>query len=276
MADFDPITTTIFVSVSDKVLSVRDDGLRAPRVACESLDLAQGLVQSNPRSRVILVCQAGISAFTALDAVASLLGGMAGLVEDRLLIAEGVLDSVLCLHHLDRKGRLMLMLGESADRLQGIQAMLAEWELDDEADDIVDLKCFRAAMALAQLDRLRPLRGPGDPYSFVKLAQALNLAESKTLFRLSPGDLRKTLSKLADRFIGLESEHVERVKLPEYARKRDFPPNPPVIRGIPEREISRRLYLACSSIRVERQGLTNGVELWSARLPMEELRHLAP
>src|ERR1700681_1149403 len=152
MADFDPITTTIFVSVSDKVLSVRDDGLRAPRVACESLDLAQGLVQSNPRSRVILVCQAGISAFTALDAVASLLGGMAGLVEDRLLIAEGVLDSVLCLHHLDRKGRLMLMLGESADRLQGIQAMLAEWELDDEADDIVDLKCFRAAMALAQLD----------------------------------------------------------------------------------------------------------------------------
>ena len=127
-------------------------------------------------------------------------------------------------------------------------------------------------MALAQLDRLRPLKGTG--YSFVKLAQALNLAEPTTSFHLSEGDLRKTLSRLTDRLIGPGEKGVERVRLPEYARKHEFPLNPPIIAGISEKEVPKRLYTACSSLQLERRASINGVNLWAARLLETNFRHL--
>jgi hypothetical protein len=201
-----------------------------------------------------------------------MLAGIAGVVEDRLLIADGVFDLVIDQKHLDSRGRIMLLLGEPATQLKKIKTVLEEWEAaDDEGDD---LGCFRLAMALARLDQLRPLRGSGEPNSFVKLARALNLAVSKTSFRLSEGDLRRLLSKLANRLIGPDHEHRERTKLPEYTRRCGFSRNLPIIEGLPGRESAKRLYSATSSIVLELRGSAHEVELWAARLPLRDFRNL--
>src|SRR5436305_12448763 len=95
----DPSETAVFVSVSEEALSFRGNGTRANRVACKSLEVAQALVQTDSRLRVVLVRPA--SAFTAIDVVAALLAGMAGLIDDRHLIVDGVLDAVLGGRHFD-------------------------------------------------------------------------------------------------------------------------------------------------------------------------------
>jgi hypothetical protein len=270
---FDPSDTTVFVTVSERTLSYRDDSPQATRVACKSLEVAQALTRLDTRFRVFLIRQAGVADFTGVDTAAALIAGVAGLVDDRLLMTEGMLDMVLGHSHCDLHGRTMLIVGEPAARLRKIREMLGEWALIEEGSDAIDLNCFRAALALAQLDRLQPLRGPGYPYSFVKIAHALNLAKPITSFHLTQGDLRKTLSTLADRLLGSDREHFERLRLPDYARHWEFPSNLPVVEGVPETEIGKRLYIACSSVEIEPRGSSGGVDLWAARLSTTEIRN---
>ena len=274
IATLDPAGTTVFVSVSEGALSSRGAGPRTPRVACESLAVAQALVRQEVRLPVLLVSQAGLSAFSGIDTAAALLAGMAGLLDDRLVIADGVLQVALRHQHLRSGGRTMLMMGESPGRMRKIREMLEEWELDEESSEIGDLNCFRVAMVLAQLERLQPLRGPGKPFSFVKLAQSLSLADTRMSFRRNSGDLRKTLSTLADRLLAPEHEDAELLRLPDYVRGREFPRNPPVIAGIPEEDIARRLYIACSRAEIKPAGSTPYTEWWVAYLSDREFRHL--
>ncbi len=273
MANLDPCDTAFFVSVPESALSTYSGGPQTPRVACEPLRFAQSLVRSDIRFRVFLVQQA--RTFTGIDVAAALLAGIAGIVDDRLLIVKGVLSFILSHKPFNRKGRTMLMLGETSGRFIKIKEMLEEWENDEHGNELGDFQCFRAAMALSQIDRLRPLRGPRDHmYSFVILSQALNLAESKTSFYLNKNDLRKTLSRLADRLIGLEHDHTERIRLPDYARIWDFPLNPPAIEGIDEKSIAKRLYNLYPAAQVERNNTMQHAELWTAHLPSAEFRHL--
>jgi hypothetical protein len=260
----------VFVSISARKLSFRGDNTGEQRTNFEAWAIAQWLARSE--SRVILVSEAGTSPFTGVDTAAAMLAGMAGVVDDRLLIAGGVFDLVIDQNHVGRRERTMLLLGEPAAQLKNIKNVLDEWEsTDDEGDDA---GCFRVAMALAQLDQLRPLCGSGESTSFVKLARALNMAAPKTSFRLSEGDLRKLLSRLANRLIGPDHEHRERIRLPDYVRKCGFSPCPLMIDGIPEKESAKRLYKATSAIALELRGSAHETNLWAARLPFREFRHL--
>jgi hypothetical protein len=273
VATYNPLDTAIFISVADKTLSHRSHNPTASRVACESLEVAQSFVHLDPRFRVVLVRQAGVAVFTGVDTTAALLAGMAVVIDDRLLLADGVFSSILTYRHLDRKDRAMLMAGEPKERFLKLKAMLDEWMLTDEGGDVIDLKCFRVSMALSQLDCLHPLPGSGHKYSFEKLARSLNLAAPTTSFRLSEVDLRKALGLLTDRFLPTEHAHAERVRLPAYAREREFPFNPPAIKGIQEKDMPKRLYSACIDARTEKYGAVTE-ELWIARLPLSEFRHL--
>jgi hypothetical protein len=274
IAAIDSRETTIFVSIPETALSSRSGDLRSPRIACKSLNLAQSLVQANGYLRVILVLPAGTSLFTGLDTVAALLAGMAGIVDDRLLIADGVLAHFLHHNHLDHRNRTMLILGDPAHRLQTMKTMLEAWSLDVESDEMIDTRCFRTALALAQLERLKPLRGPGLLHSFDKLAQALNIEEPITSFKLSPGDLRKVMSKLADRLLSDEHEPTERLKLSEYARENGFPSHLPLVRGIPEKDVPKRLHKACLLTDIIPFAVVTGLNLWTAKLSHKEFRHL--
>lgn len=271
--NLEPVETVIFVTVHETDLSYRP-GLS--RVACESLQLAQSLIQLDLSLRVFLILPAGVADFTGVDTAAALLAGMAGVLDDRLLLGDGIFDSILSQANLNPHTRMMLMLGEPAKRLKRLKHTLDEWALSDEGTDALDLNCFRAALALAQLDRLMPLRGQGDPYSFVKLAQALNLAQPFTSFRLSLGDLRKTLSSLTGRFLGFDRENFERLSLPDLARSREFPKNLPVVVGIPEPEIGKRLYAICSSVEIEPLASSSDINLWAARIQSNLVRTIKP
>jgi len=269
-----PKETAFFVSVPERDLS-RRQGLAQTRVACDSLRVAQALVRSGTQVRVVLVAQAGSTQISGIETAAALLAGMSGLIDDRLLLEDDILRLLLTTKHLNQNNAVMVVAGEPARRLRRAKALLDTWGLDDEGDEVIDLKCFRSAMALAQLDRLRPLRGHGDPYSFVKLADALNIAEPQTSFRLSPGDLRKALSVLAARLLGSDHDRVERLRLPESARAQEFPLNLPVIASIPEKEMSKRLYSVCYSLEISRLREAGDRELWAVKLPLTHLRHLS-
>ena len=80
--------------------------------------------------------------------------------------------------------------------------MVNEWSMDQEAEPTLDPACWRTAMALSQLNKLEAIIGSPQPTSFSALANALNLSESVTSFRLNTNDLRRVLATLARRWLG--------------------------------------------------------------------------
>ncbi len=105
-------------------------------------------------------------------------------------------------------------------------------------------------MALAQLGELLPIRALGERYSFVKFARALNLQRARTGFHLSESDLRKTLSRLATLWMKDSHHPADRVRLPEYARAHGFPEHHPVISGVVESDVPRRLFEAAKAMEL--------------------------
>lgn len=267
--------SSILISVSESDLSVRRNSLGTPRTACESLQIAQSMVRRDINNKVILVSQPGASRITGVDAAAALLAGIAGIVDDRLLLSDGVLKSLYRHRHIDRRWRTMLAVGETAVRLRNVKDMFEDWDNDASSDTTQYAPCFKACLALAQLEKLKPIRGQGHRYSFMQLAQALNIAKPETSFRLSVGDLRKVLSIVANQLLAADDDETERLHLPSYVKKKlEFPSNLPVVDGISEEDIYQVLYDACHWMQVSDRGLTGNHPACAVRLPVKELRHL--
>jgi len=271
----DTADSLVFISVTEQALSLRSNQMGNRRTACESLQIAQTLVHRDIRSKVILVAHRGDSHFTGIDAVAAMVAGIACIVDDRLLLTEGVLSSLHRHRHTNNRWRTLLAIGDTASRLRNVKDMFNEWDEDISTDGTQDAACFKTCLALAQLDKLRPLRGHGHKYSYVQLAHALNFAEPETSFRLSVGDLRKVLSIISNRLLVEEDDYSERIYLPSRVKEKlEFPRNLPVIEGIPEREMSQILYQACRSMETVDHISIGGHESLAIRLPIKEFRHL--
>jgi hypothetical protein len=237
----------------------------------QSFGLAQLAVER--AAKVILVNQPGDSLITGADAGAALVAGIAGIVDDRLLLTDRVLKSFLTHQRIHSRWETMLAVGETAGRLRNVKAMFAEWDEDDANDYSLYASCFKACMALAQLDRLNTVRGQGRRYSYLQLARALNLAHTVTFFHLSEGDLRKVLSIIANRLIPSVDEGAERLHLPSYVKNKwEFPHCLPALNGITNREIYQVLYEVCRSVEVAESGLNLDYPTCVARLSSKELR----
>lgn len=244
---YDPSSTVVLVLVSEPALSSFSD---ACRIACTSLKTAQMILAEDATIRLYLVIQSDHPSFTGVDAIAALLFGVSGIIEERALVDEEILQEILAHKVIDRRYRSMLVLGNTLDRIRGIKGVVEDWDNDFEADPTLDLPCWKASMALAQLEKLEPISTGGSVFGFVNLAQALNFAVHKTSFSYTIHDLRRVLSTLAGRWLGTGHESPERVKLPDYARKHGFPSHMPVIEGILDSEMMRFLYNAIKNIDI--------------------------
>jgi hypothetical protein len=259
------VGTTALVSSDEASLSTRtseDGGLRRQ---CLSLELAQALSRKN---RAFVLRHSDTSPFSGVDVVAGVMCGFAGIIDDRELLRDNVLSCLTAHVSRDRRYASTLVIGRYATAVQELKAMLDLWNEDVEWDPTLDQSVWRSAMALAQLDELRPVRGAGDRYSFVKLAQGLNLLRARTSFQLSQSDLRKVLSRLATLWIKANSHETERVRLPSYARSNGFPQNQPVVSGIKDEDLPRRLYEAAMSCEVSPVANVDGVVQRLVRLPI--------
>lgn len=263
----------VLVSTGEERLSGRQSD--SPRVACESLCVAQSLASNFPKVPVYVLRHSDMPALGGIDVLAAAVAGVAGVADDRVLLADGALEFVLSHPAQDRRTRSVLVLGRSAPAALEPPAMLQEWEQNLGGDGTLDVACWRAVMALAQLPQLLPIAGLGDRYSFVKLAQALNLQRRVTSFQLSESDLRKALSSLADLWIQPSAHRSERVHLPRYARAHGFPQIQPVVSGITDEELPKRLYDAARTMIVENSGQSgHQVPRVIIRLPGRSLRKL--
>lgn len=245
-----PAADLVFITVSEEKLSNRSSGKEGLRAPCLSIMTAQRILNNHRNIRVFLVPIANLTSLTGIDVVAGLLVGISGFVDERSLVMEETLGEILNHRHKDRRYKSMLLIGQLPNRIRLIKQMIEEWNNDIEADPTLDLASWRASLALAQLDKLEPIFGSAQPFSFKALADALNLARSVTFFRHTPDDLRRVLSTLARRWMGENHEPKDRIRLPEYARSSGFPRNPPAILGLDDDKVSRRTYNTLQSIEI--------------------------
>lgn len=264
--------TPIFVPVSQAGSSSAGNAPGITPTLAQSFELGQ--LAARRDGKVILVNQPGDSLITGIDAGAALVAGMAGIVDDRALLTDRVLKSFLTHQHIHPRWQKMLAIGETAGRLRKVKAMFEDWDEDVSSDYTQDAPSFKACMALAQLDRLNPLRGQGHKHSYVQLARALNLAEPETSFHLSEVDLRKVLSIVANRLIPVEEDESQRIHLPSHVRNNwEFPRNLPVIEGIANRQTYQVLYEACRSMEITEPGLDLDCTSCMVRLPTRKHRN---
>lgn len=263
--------TAIFIPVSQAGLSSAGAAPKITPALAQSFELGQ--IAARKDGKVILVNQPGDSLITGIDAGAALMAGIAGIVDDRVLLTDRVVKSLLTHQHIHPRWRKLLAIGETAGRLRNVKAMFEEWDEDESSDYGQYAPCFKACMALAQLDRLSPLRGQGHRYSYVQLARALNLAQPETSFHLSEVDLRKVLSIVANRLIPAGDDESERVHLPSHVKSKwEFPHDLPVVEGFSDREIYQVLYEVCRSLELTESGLNLDCHTCVARLNSRELR----
>ncbi len=259
------------ITVSEAELSQCRDALSTGREPCPSLAIAQAAIRNDESKRIVLVRSS--TSVTGADTAAAVLMGAVGIVDDRGLVSADVLDAVVRHQVNGRRHRSVLLIGEALPRLQKTQDMVREWNEDEEGNDAVDLNSWQACFALAQINRLEPIFGAGgQPYSFIRLADALNLAEGTTGFRLTQNDLRRALSTLAYRLLGPDHEQVVRGRLPDYVRTRGFPSVPPAITGIPHGEIVSRLYHVVQEVEISCQNDLNQLPRGVVRLPDSRFR----
>lgn len=253
----------IFVSSGEPALSFKTSDGR--REACQSLALAQALAREH---RVYVLRHADASPFSGVEVLASAAAGICGLVDDRELLRDVVLPAITA--HVARGPRhvSLLALGRYATAIDQLRLMLATWDEDAEWDPTLDMACWRTAMALAQLRELLPIRALGERYSFVKFARALNLERPQTGFHLSESDLRKTLSRLASLWLKNSRHPADRVRLPEYARANGFPEHLPVVSGVDEDQVARRLFEAAKGMELVDATGISGLTHRVVKLPL--------
>lgn len=266
----------VLVAVEEPDLSARKGGETGVRVAAESMAVAQQLASCAHRPRVFLVRRSDASGFSGMDSAAAVISRIAGILDDRLLLYDSTLPRIVKHSVMDARYWWTLIIGRAAIQLQALKSMLNEWEERLGGDGTMDPACWRAAMALAQLDKLSPLRdGMGERYSFVKLAQTLNLRQAVTSFRLSESDLRKVLSMLADLWIAASEDRSQRVNLPQRARENGFPRNQPVVAGLSDTQLPKRLYDACKALVVlKREELHDDTPFLLVRIPLTQIVRL--
>lgn len=259
----------IFVPVTGQRAFGSREGLR---VGVSGESFALGQLASTRADKVILVNQPGDSLITGVDAGAAFVTGIAGIVDDRLLLTDRVLKTLLTHQHVHPRWGKMLAIGETAARLRDVQDMFGEWDDDDSNDYRLYAPCFKTCLALAQLDRLNPVKGQGHRFSYVQLARALNLARSVTGFHLSEVDLRKILSIIANRLLPANGDDSERIHLPSHVKTRwGFPRQLPVIKGISNSEMYQVLYQVCRAMELTESGLNPDPPTCVARLSSREL-----
>jgi hypothetical protein len=265
--------TVVMVSLGESELSSRASGDAGPREACESLAAAHTLATLRPAPRVFLVRHSDLSSLTGVDVVAALMSGISGVLDDRILLYDGVLPALFKHSPEDRRSRSILVIGRSVAEARALREMLNAWDVDLKGDGTADVACWRAAMALAQLEHLLPLAGP-NRFAFTRLAEMLNTLRGTTTFHLSESDLRKALSSLADLWIGKAEDQAERAQLPRRARERGFPRCQPVIVGIRDEDVPRRLYDICKAMTLHELALAGegGMGSLLVRLPLRQLK----
>jgi hypothetical protein len=253
----DPTSTVVLITVSERELSGRVSGGEIR--PCRSLTTAQDIISCNPNLRVFLIHVSSLTSMTGIDVLAGLLGGASGVIDERGLIMQEVLAKIAEHKAVSRRYKSMLLIGQITNQIEAIKAMVDEWDMDVESDPSLDLASWRAAMALAQLEKLEPIIGSGHATSFSTLAETLNLAQFITSFRLNPDDLRRVLATLARRWLGENHEPLERLKMPDYARSHGFTRCPPVINSLDHVQTPRALYHALQKIEIARQDDTAGM-----------------
>lgn len=266
----------VLVSMSEPALSSKPNGETEQRVACPSFSLAQTLAARSNELAIFLLRHSDQPPLVAVDVIAAMMAGVAGVLDDRVLPCDGLLPLLFDHHPITTRTRSMLVVGRSVDKLREVKTMLETWDQNLSGDGTMDQACWRAAIALAQLDRLLPLPSSGDRYSFVRLAQTLNLRSATTAFRLTESDLRKVLSMLADCWrVPTGDERADRVRLPQYARDHGFPWNPPVVQGFSDGQLPRRLYDAARAMELlERDRLGGELSRVIVRVPNRLFKRL--
>jgi hypothetical protein len=266
----------VLVAVEELDLSARKGGETGVRVASESIAVAQLLASCAHRQRVFLVRRSDASGISGMDSAAAVISRIAGILDDRLLLYDGALPRLLKHSMMDARYWWTLIIGRTATQLDALKSMLNAWEERLGGDGTMDPACWRTAMALAQLDKLLPLRdGMGERYSFVKLAQTLNLRQGVTSFRLSESDLRKVLSMLADLWIAPAEDRSQRVNLPQRARENGFPRYQPVVAGLSDTHLPKRLYDACKTmVVVKREQLHDDIPFLLVKIPLTQMVRL--
>jgi hypothetical protein len=243
----DADSTVVLVTVSERELSCRTGDTITP---CRSLAAAQNVIKRNPKLRVFLVPISNKTSMTGVDVVAGLVSGISGVVDERGLVMQEIIGEIVRHRSAIRNSRSMLLIGELTSEVKSMKEMIDEWDLDAEADPTLDLASWRAALALAQLEKLEIVIGTGHATSFSTLANALNLAQATTSFWHNPDDLRRVLGTLARRWLGEGHEPRERLNLPAYARERGFPKHHPVILGLDSSNAARKIFHAMQEIQI--------------------------
>jgi hypothetical protein len=263
---YEPKSTLFIVTVSETELSCRN--AEGEITACRSLTTAQRIVGDNPRARVFLVPVSNGDTLTAVDVVVALLAGIAGVVSERGLIMKEVLYSLINHQGSPRRHRSLLLIGDLSSKVEAMKNMVNDWDMDAEAEPTLDPACWRTAMALARLDKLEPVIGSAQPTSYSSLANALNLTEPATSFRLNSDDLRRVLGTLARRWLGEDHEPVERLGLPDQARGNGFPRHHPVILGRAHSKTNKGIYPALLKAEVLSREDVAGMSCRLVRLPV--------
>ncbi|HUR42439.1 MAG TPA: hypothetical protein VM240_14855 [Verrucomicrobiae bacterium] len=172
------------------------------------------------------------------------------MADDKALLHNGAVEAFL--NHVSQRNRevAMQIAGRSVAELNKVVTLLEDWETRLDGDPTYDPACWRAAWAMAQLEHLRPIQGPGERYSFEKLANTLNMQQAMTGFQLSPSDLRKVIAILNRYWCGDSDERADRGRMPEFARQAGFPRVPPTIPGLNANDAPKRLYDSCRTLRI--------------------------
>lgn len=209
------------------------------------------------RSFVVTSASYGLRPLTGVDVLAYLRNGAAGVVDAAVLVAPETVEA--CLISLARDGG-RFVVGEPAHLLAELYGTVREdWPSDGYGE--LDPLCFRAALALAQITRLRPLDSGRRNYGYTAFAAGLNARSSETGFSYTPGHLRRALARLARLWSpdedldptdlsrepgGLDAE--QRTMLPELARQNGFPSQLPALRDVPRERVPAELWNALESI----------------------------
>jgi hypothetical protein len=197
--------------------------------------------------------------WTPVDTLAALRAGVVGIVNAGVLVMPEVVRE---LASVCGRGPERLLLGPAADRFEDFRrAVVEDWPSDghDELDEI----CFRTAVALATMDRLRPIGVRGHKFAYSTLAHSMLARGSETSFTCGHDLLRRALSRLARLWNpaeeldesdlahepgGLGEE--ARLFLPDLARAHGFPRRIPLVPGNPPEAVASRLYRTLLGIEV--------------------------
>jgi len=185
---------------------------------------------------------------TAVDTVALIQDGAAGVIESSTLVLDEVVEYVL------RRGDRVLLVGAPAREYVALhQAVTVDWP--SEKNPELDPACFEAAIALSQLPVLRPIAAGHRGHSWEALADGMNAKQEVTGFYQPPNTLRRALRKLgkvwapADEIAEEDPLHeheglvgAQRSLLPDLARANGFPSREPRLRGVARGEVARVLY----------------------------------